>query len=88
MTAFTLHFKTTAHNSTTTVLEKFSVLQRYYTVHSISTPKVLQYHRSTSKSILRSFIRREEFILVRAVNLLRLRQTSDELFISYTAVTI
>ena len=37
MTAFTLHCKTTAHNSTTTVLQKFSVLQRYYTVHSIST---------------------------------------------------
>lgn len=39
MTACTLHCKTTAHNSTTTVLQKFSVLQRYYNVHSTSTPR-------------------------------------------------
>lgn len=38
-TAFTLHCKTTAHNSTTTILQRFSVLQRYYFVHSISTPR-------------------------------------------------
>lgn len=37
-TAFTLHYKTTSHNCTTTVLQKLSVLQRYYIVCSFSTP--------------------------------------------------
>lgn len=86
MTAFTLHCKTTAHNSTTTVLKKFSVRQRYYTLDSISTPQyyniILQHPGQYS-----IFIRREEFILVREVNLPLRQQTSNKLFISSPAVT-